>query len=362
MSPSQERGTTVKRVRAHAKVMAALTVGGLLWTAPAHAAISSRPSEPSRSRVERDCQAHRGTLTRPYSGSELRRTSAALRRRGLEYQDCGQAIASQTALSDGRSGRRQARAVVSDCLRHGGRLTYRFSRETLERALRNLPRAVRDETRCQVGMISQRNAQRGSRRPFVRTRAPQPGRSPTRTPEQTEKAAGAFLAPFRRDAEGHDRPAGRVIAIAQAENEYSAREGHPSGLDVTRAREIGRSRTTWTIPGNGFICSGLLIGDVAAALACGDPKSVAERGALAITRTPGGVTIWGPLPDGVRTIKITTDAGRTVNRSATDNGIRMTLARVPSLVAYRGPTGRQHYIDYTDIICLPGRPCGPPRK
>jgi hypothetical protein len=323
-------------------------------------AATSGPA-PEVTRIARDCQEHRGTLSRPYPLRHLRAAHRAFWERGLELQSCGQAVASQIALKVGKPGRPRVAAVLEDCLGHGGRLTRRYSLETLERVPGAMTETMRTETRCLVGVYSQRNALRGGRDPRIPPRS-RPRRGGDLTSEATWRRLAAASAVFRREREPRDQPARIVLGTAAAENDESAKGGRPSALDLHNPRAVGGTGRIWAFSGQGIICNGLNIVDVAAAVSCVHPDTFAVRGLVSITVTPGGVTIWGTMPDGIGAVEAITHDRRRISRPVQDNGLDFVLAKVPWLITYRDTNGRRRYIDYTDALCLRGLPCGPRSK
>lgn len=303
-------------------------------------------------RIIRDCGAHRGALGHAYPLAGLRATYRRMRLAGFQYQNCGEAVASQIAGA-ARPRAASVAALIKDCVEHGGRLTRSYTTARLRGAFATLPATVRDETRCPVGIASQANARPGSLK-LKPGLAPQTHRPNLDVADTIARIAPNF-AVFQQPAEPSDAVPPGVASWAEATNEHS--QDRPWAVTAD-ARAIGTDAgRMYALPGAGELCAALVIAGEGVAGACaavGDPDRLAV---LAVTLVPGGVAVWGAVGSGDREVRLLTHDGRWRPATAARNGVYDVFAKVPRLLTYRDSTGVTHYVDWTMTVCLPGQPC-----
>lgn len=136
---------------------------------------------------------------------------------------------------------------------------------------------------------------------------------------------------FRSGADASDALPSKLAGLAQ-----------DAGADPFSARSIGDSEA-FVVAGQEDVCAGLPIGgDEAAALLCAPADSIsADLLPLAVTTTPGGVTVWGAVPDGITDLTVVTDAGaQAVDGS--DNGFAFETGNTPLQLNWTDAAGVAH--------------------
>lgn len=304
-----------------------------------------------------DCAKHQQLLVESHSERSLRSTFKRQKAGAEHVGDCGRAVSSQLAGLRRDKSNALPRAIERDCLHHGGALTKAYTEASLRKAFRTLTTALRVGTRCEVGIASQYNAVRGSRTPLRRSSPPRRS-APTRDLPGALQLLSAHFTVFARPVAPADTPPGTVQDLVAFENKDPVRADAPIAID--QGRRIGPSARMFAFPAPGELCTGLAINREATVISCVQTADLAGTIQAPVTRTPGGVTLWGPVPDDVHDVRVLDRAGHWRSVPIQANGLTYTLAKVPQLMTWQDGKDVTHYADYTASICLPGTPCPQP--
>lgn len=312
------------------------------------------PASAARPKPLRDCQRHDGIVAGSYTARELTEAYDAIRPARRVASNCGQSIASHLAALDGPRGGRDARDVLDDCTRHGGRLTRRFAPHALLRAARIMTDARREQTRCRVGIFSQLRARK-------RAVAIQPARrSRVRGPydDQTGVELRDSLKPFtealRRGPLNSDLPPENLFDFVTERNDR-----RDAGFDIFSFRRVGPDETpVWLVTADGRMCGLRWYGPtVQPGITCKSANRWAKGTAALRVRAhdDGTNDIWGVAPDAMEDGTLLFGASeRSRELVAEGNGVLDELSELPGAVEYDSLDGGQQWFDATRKPCSEG--------
>jgi hypothetical protein len=113
------------------------------------------------------------------------------------------------------------------------------------------------------------------------------------------------------------------------------------GTNPALARRLGTSGA-WVVPGDGFICVAQ-----SGSAGCGPSSSAASGHFILTTRGEGlglkgdETIVSGLMPDGVSSVNLTTETGKSVQAPVSDNGFDVVAPSRPTSAAFATAQGRR---------------------
>jgi hypothetical protein len=169
---------------------------------------------------------------------------------------------------------------------------------------------------------------------------PGEGIAPVTAVEPAAKSAASLLARSRE--QGDALPSD----LAERMNEHG-RFGVNPGL--SRRAIAGLSSSVYVLPGRGYVCSALTVGD-GANMGCAETEDLAagEAGASTVLLPGGAIAVYGIVPDGVDSVTVETDQPGSGAAKVVSNAFLHVVPRGTKLsqVRYSGPSGEVAYPIY----------------